>query len=377
MAAGASGRGAARFTEQQHEMMERSRAEESSDVEEGVPCPPVPQPEPEPQVGEEEAERDEGDDAQQEAAELGTSSSRSFRAAANAGRASFRLKKLGLGVIKFRGMHVRVLEIKRSFFSDEVVHVALEECDADGTLKPDAYHTIDAETLTAEELALIKSKIKGRGEQLRLLARLPGLPRSRGRPHPQPSGPELLVQELTGGEPLKINIELTEKMATLKEKVWARKRLLPGEAPRSPATRAEWREYDTMRLLVEQRPLDDEGLTLRDCGISAGATLHLGVQDARASKRKREQREFTEREAERTAELERREAARKAREAADRARYGPRHPKNPDCPTGNPICYLLLVFAISLVGCALEFEPACVVAKIYNVRPMHSHPADH
>ena len=84
-----------------------------------------------------------------------------------------------------------------------------------------------------------------------------------------------------------------------------------------------------------------------------------------------------EREAERTAELEWREAARKAREAADRDRHGPRYPKNPDCPTGNPICYLLLVFAISLVGCALEFEPACVVAKIYNVRPMHSHPADH
>ena len=65
--------------------------------------------------------------------------------------------------------------------------------------------------------------------------------------------PEALLI-LTGGEPLKINIELTEKMATLKEKVWARKRLLPGEAPRSPATRAEWREYDTMRLLVEQPP---------------------------------------------------------------------------------------------------------------------------
>ncbi len=185
----------------------------------------------------------------------------------------------------------------------------------------------------------------------------------------------------------KINIELAEKVATLKEKVWAWKRLLPSEAPRSPATRAEWREYDTMRLLVEQRPLDDEGLTLRDCGISAGATLHLGVQDAQASKRKREQREFTEREAERTAELERRAAARKAREAADRARYGRRHPKNPDCPTppnpcaqddqtcvGMSFCYFLLGFAISLVGCALDFEPACVVAKILNVRATHALP---
>ena len=257
-------------------MVERSGAEEPEqrasglDVEEGVPCPPVPQPEPEPQghpfnktyrpnprpqsepelqVDEEEAERDEGDDAQQDPAPEVRAQRRVLGMEPPDGRAEAAAAPTAEEAVSDVGQ-----DPEKAPLVDLAEELAAELADL-------AEELVDlAEEPEPAELGAVRVDVT---EQAQQEQREDGII-------------SITLKEFVTGYTFQVSISADADIAALK-------RLIHEEHDGAA-------EPDGQRLVLNRSPLEDETERLPDLGIVDGTELRLGVQDAAEGRARREER---------------------------------------------------------------------------------------